>query len=127
MYYEKGVILSFDLTVNNLRKYYSYKSPQGAYEKISRYLIANGFEKLKDSDYRNANITLRQTVVLMNDFSENNKWFTLCLNKLNLSPNIPKIDISDDLKLLHNDNEWQRQKNLEYQQYSKNINKGYER
>lgn len=40
--------------IANQGKYdYSKTSPQGAYEAIKRYLLKNGFEHRKDSDYIN--------------------------------------------------------------------------
>lgn len=47
----KGIVLSFDFEIDKLKKYYSKTSPQGAYEIMKRFLLKNGFEHLKDSDY----------------------------------------------------------------------------
>lgn len=102
-----GVVLSFDFAVDNLKIYYSETAPQGAYKAIQSYLVKNGFEHLKDSDYRNENIDDLETVDLLYHFSIKNKWFPFCLKKLDISPNVIKLDVSADIRAFR-DEEWGR-------------------
>lgn len=110
--YKNGTILTFDLSINNLKKYYSKTSPKNAYRYIKNFLLKNGFEHLKDSDYLNKNIRDVETSLLMLDFGANNKWFPLCVEKLNISPNVERLDISDNIKNLV-DEDWLKEKDLE--------------
>lgn len=107
-----GVVLSFDLSTIKLKDYFSKTSPQGAYDIIKRFLIKNGFEHRKDSDYVNSNIDKVSTVDLLVDFSDRNKWFPLCVNKMNISPNIETLDVTAQLEGLI-DEDWKNQKDKE--------------
>ncbi len=95
-----GVVLSFDLKTKKLKKYYSKKSPSGAYGKIKKYLLKNGFISLKDSDYLNESINQITAGDIIEEFCEDNKWFPLCVIKLNISPNVERLDTSNEIKLL---------------------------
>lgn len=97
----KGTVLTFDFVIEELKKYYSSTSPKNAYREVKNYLVKNGFEHLKDSDYRHLEFSLEETFALVCDFSGNNRWFSLSLNKLNLSPNMPVIDVSKEIKDLY--------------------------
>lgn len=110
--WDNGAVLSFDLYTNNLKKYYSSNSFQNAYRDIKNFLLKNGFEHLKDSDYLNKNIDDVQTAKIMRNFGIKNKWFPACINKLNISPNVEKLDISDNIKNLV-DLDWLKEKDLE--------------
>jgi len=107
--WENGVVLSFDFVVDDLKTYYSEKSPQGAYDVIKSYLLKNGFEHLKDSDYKNANIDDLETADLLYHFSRENKWFPYCLKKMDISPNVIKLDVSKDIWAFR-DEEWAAQR-----------------
>ena len=110
--WENGVVLSFDLDTNLLKLYYSSTSPQTAYTDIKKFLVNNKFEHKRDSDYVNPNINKIGTVELIRNFSKNNKWFPICVNKINISPNIQSLDISSDIiKLV--DEEWKNKKAIE--------------
>lgn len=109
----KGVLLTFDLDTKLLRDYYSRTSPQGAYEVIERYLKKQKFEHLKDTDYRHTEMSKVEVLKLVADFAQNNKWFPLCLNKMNISPNVPILDISHDIKMMYTDEEWKQEKDAE--------------
>lgn len=100
-----GVVLSFDFVFDSLKVYYSETAPQGAYEVIKSYLVKNGFEHLKDSDYKNEKIDDLETVDLLYHFSMKNKWFPFCLKKLDISPNVIKLDVSTDIWAFR-DEEW---------------------
>lgn len=100
-----GVVLTFDFVVDNLKVYYSSTAPQGAYKAIKSYLIKNGFEHLKDSDYKNEKIDDLETADLLYHFSVKNKWFPFCLEKLDISPNVIKLDVSADIRAFC-DEEW---------------------
>lgn len=100
-----GVVLSFDLVVEELKQYFSEKAPQGAYEVIKKYLLKHGFEHLRDTDYKNEHITKYETVDILYRFSRENKWFPYCVRKLNISPNIITLDISEDIQALR-DERW---------------------
>lgn len=106
--WENGVILSFDLDTNKLKEYYTGNTFNKAYRDIQRYLISEGFSHLKDSDYINENIQDFNAHKIIMEFSEENKWFPFCINKLNISPNIEKIDISDEIRKLQ-DKEWEEE------------------
>jgi len=108
----RGVVLSFDLDTAKLKSYFSKTSPQGAYDVIKRFLLNNGFEHKKDSDYVNVNIDKVATVDLLVDFADENKWFPLCINKMNISPNVETLDISIQIERL-TDKEWKKQKDIE--------------
>ena len=110
--WRNGVVLSFDLSIAKLKDYFSNSSPQGAYDIIKRFLLNNGFEHKKDSDYVNTNIDKIDTVDFLVDFSEDHKWFPLCVNKMNISPNIETLDITTQLEGLI-DEEWKVQKDKE--------------
>lgn len=103
-----GVVLTFDFVVDDLMVYYSSTAPQGAYEVIRSYLIKNGFEHLKDSDYKNEKIDDLETADLLYHFSVKNKWFPFCLKKLGISPNVIKLDVSADIRAFC-DEEWGRE------------------
>lgn len=109
--WERGIVLSFDLDTIKLKIYYSKTSPQGAYDVVKRFLKKNGFEHKKDSDYVNINIDKVTAAELMYFFAKENKWFPLCINKMNISPNVETLDISAQLKLLV-DEKWKQQKDL---------------
>ena len=96
----RGVVLSFDFVTKDLKDYYSKNSPQGAYEVLKRFLLKNGFEHLRDSDYKNKFMDKVDTVDLLYSFSRDHKWFPHCINKVNISPNITALDISNDIKAL---------------------------
>lgn len=110
--WEHGVVLSFDLDTASLKKYFSKTSPHGAYDVVKRFLKNNGFKHKKDSDYVNENIGKIAAVDLLVDFTDQNKWFPLCVNKMNISPNVAVLDISEELKQLA-DEDWQKQKDEE--------------
>lgn len=76
-----GVLLTFDFIINNLEKYYSYKSPKNAYREIGKFLTENGFEKTKDSDYISLEINRKKAYRLINEFAKEEKWFALCIKK----------------------------------------------
>jgi virulence-associated protein VapD len=103
-----GVVLSFDFVVESLKTYYSKTSPQRAYDVIKSYLEKNGFEHLKDSDYRNENIDDVETADLLYHFSCENKWFPYCVRKMDISPNVEKLDVSRDIWAFR-DEEWAEQ------------------
>lgn len=97
-----GVILSFDFNTKLLKEYFSITSPQGAYRVMKYFLLSHGFEHKKDSDYVNIKIHKVKAVDLLLDFAENNAWFPICVNKMNISPNIISLDISTQLQRLVN-------------------------
>lgn len=104
-----GVVLSFDFVVEDLRVYYSANAPQGAYEVIKAYLLKNGFVHLKDSDYKNEKIDDLETADLLYHFSISHKWFPFCLRKMDISPNVIKLDVSADIQAFR-DEEWGRER-----------------
>lgn len=104
-----GVVLSFDLDTESLKKYFSKTSPQGAYDVIKRFLKGSGFEHRRDSDYVNSKLDKIDTSKLLYLFAKDNKWFPLCVNKMIISPNIITLDIVDDIKGMI-DEDWKAQK-----------------
>ncbi len=111
--WKNGVFLTFDLPINDLKTYYSNTSPQNAYTVIRKYLVANGFEALGDSDYRNFNINKLQTLKLFDEFSKKHKWFVFCLDKLDIAPNTKRLDVAPQFRLT-GDKEFKKQKEEEY-------------
>lgn len=96
--WDNGVVLSFDLVVSDLRQYYSKSSPQNAYTVIKQYLVNNGFTHIKDSDYVNPNIDFLKANRLIFNFSQKNKWFPYCVNKVIVSPNVKSLDLTTRIR-----------------------------
>lgn len=112
--FRKGVVVSFDLIVANLKRYFSEKSPQGAYSVIAKELESYGFEKLKDSDYRHSTMSKREAAKIIADFSEREKWFPASISKVIISPNVPQLEITNELKGFYSDKDWINAKDKEY-------------
>lgn len=112
---EMGVVISFDFVIENLKRYYSEKSPQGAYAVIAKEFENCGFEKLGDSDYRHNTMSEDNALKLIARFSEKEKWFPVSINKLIISPNVPNLDVSDTIKKLYTDIEWKNEKDKMYE------------
>lgn len=110
--WKNGVVLSFDLDTKLLKRYYSKTSPQNAYRDVKKYLIENGFGHTKDTDYVNNTIEKVDAIILLKKFSKENKWFPICVNKINISPNIVSLDISLQINKL-TDEKWKMQKDNE--------------
>lgn len=113
-FFGKGVVVSFDLVTANLKKYYSEKSPQGAYEVIAKEFENHGFEKLKDSDYRNNAMSEFDALEMIKNFAQKEKWFPASVDKIIVSPNVPRLDISDTVKEVFADKDWINAKDKEY-------------
>ncbi len=111
--WENGVVLSFDLYYNELKKYYSETSPENAYKVIKKFLINNGFKHIKDSDYFHNDINKIKTFKLINRFSKNNIWFPLSIKKIIISPNVSNLDITDEVKNIGDDYLRQNEKDKE--------------
>ena len=92
---KKGVILTFDFVIKNLEKYYSYKSPKNAYREIGKFLIENGFEKTRDSDYVSDKYNRLNAIGILDEFSKNNKRFSLCISKVSVAPIDSSWELSD--------------------------------
>ena len=92
---KKGVILTFDFVIKNLEKYYSYKSQKNAYREIGKFLIENGFEKTRDSDYVSDKYNRLNAIGILDEFSKNNKWFSLCISKVSVAPIDSSWELSD--------------------------------
>lgn len=102
------MVSSFDFVVDDLKTYYSETSPHGAYDVIRTYLLNNGFEHLKDSDYKNIHMDDLETADLLYHFSRENKWFPYCLKKMDISLNVERLDVSRDIWALR-DEEWAKE------------------
>ena len=111
--WKNGVVLSFDLDTKLLKKYYSKTSPQNAYRDVKKYLMENGFGHTKDTDYVNNTIKKVDAIILLKKFSKENKWVPICVNKINISPNIVSLDISLQISKL-TDEEWKMQRDNEF-------------
>ena len=110
--WKNGVVLSFDLDTKLLKKYYSKTSPQNSYRDVKKYLKENGFGHTKDTDYVNNTIKKVDAIILLKKFSKENKWFPICVNKINISPNIVSLDISLQINKL-TDEKWKMQRDNE--------------
>ena len=110
--WKNGVVLSFDLDTKLLKKYYSKTSPQNAYRDVKKYLMENGFGHTKDTDYVNNTIKKGDAIILLKKFSKENKWLPICVNKINISPNIVSLDISLQINKL-TDEKWKMQRDNE--------------
>lgn len=106
--WSNGVVLSFDFNVADLKTYFSEKYPQMAYKVIKDFLIKNGFEHLKDSDYKNQGLDDISATELLYDFADENKWFPFCVRKMDISPNVIQLDISHDLQAVRDD-DWAKE------------------
>lgn len=115
---KKGVSITFDFEIKSLQKYYSFTSPKNAYKVIGDYLIKEGFEKTKDSDYISYSNNLKKVISIIKKFAKNNKWFSPSLTKLAITPINQIWDLSEDYKILYNDEGFIKQKD---QEYLKNI------
>lgn len=111
----EGVVVSFDLVTDNLKRYYSEKSPQGAYAVIAKEFKRKGFEKLKDSDYRHTSMSEADALEVISKFAKSEKWFPVCISKVIVSPNVPKLDISDRMKEYFTDTDWKNEKDRIYE------------
>ncbi len=113
--WKDGVVLSFDLDTNKLREYYHPKYPENAYDVIRRFLEKKGFEHLRDTDYVNYHMNKKQTLSLLKEFNQNQKWFPACKTKVIISPNNQSLDVS---KIIDKDidKNWLKEKKLEIQQ-----------
>ena len=99
-----GVVLSFDLDTKLLKKYYSINYT-GAYKIIKNFLLKNGFEHNQDSDYINPNMTRVDAVDTLVDLSYKYTWFPLCVKKVNLSPNVEVLEVSNEIRnFINNEN-----------------------
>lgn len=106
--WSNGVVLSFDFNVADLKTYFSERYPQAAYKVIKDFLVQNGFEHLKDSDYKNQSLDDIGATKLLYKFAKENKWFPFCLRKMDISPNVIQLDISRDLWAVRDD-DWAKE------------------
>ena len=113
---KKGVSVTFDFKIADLKKYYSFTSPKNAYRKIGNYLVKNGFEKTKDSDYITYFKSKTETIELIKNFIQENKWFVISLKKLAITPITRKWNLSNKYKNLYTDKNFKEQKEMEYNQ-----------
>lgn len=111
--WDRGIVLSFDFKIDKLRRYYSKESPENAYKVVKNFLLKNGFEHLKDSDYLSLGLNRFKTSILLKDFSFKNKWFPLCIEKLILSPNVESLDVSNTIRTFIDD-DFKRVKDLAF-------------
>lgn len=83
-----GVVVSFDFKMSLLEVYFPGGSDKRsiAYDKIRKFLISKGYESLSDGNYRNNEDTQQLCFNKILEFSEENKWFPLCINKLIIIP-----------------------------------------
>lgn len=95
-----GVVVSFDLSMDMLDKYYpgGRANRARAYGAIRSFLKSHGYEHLRDSDYKNNDDTMQGCYDKILVFNENNKWFSLCVNKLIIMPGSLYCDYTDLLK-----------------------------
>ena len=123
---EEGSVVSFDLNTAKLKIYYSKTSPQGAYDVIKKYLIKNGFEHQKDSDYLHLDMDIVDAAEIISEFAATNKWFPLCVNKVNVVPNVKTRDLLPRISE-YLDVDYQRQKEDELLQEEKVEYRSFER
>lgn len=122
-----GSYISVDFNVQKLKIFFSHTSPQGAYKKVKQYLESHGYEHVKDSNFKCNNLSHTDALKIIYEFAEENKWFSSSIKKVNIMPLSDQWDITLDIKNDYLDVSWEKEKSKEYQQYSKNINTGYER
>lgn len=113
---KKGVSVTFDFKIADLKKYYSFTSPKNAYRKFGNYLVKNGFHKTKDSDYITYSKSKTETIELIKNFAKEYKWFTPSLKKLAIMPITEQWDLSYEYKNIYNDEKFMKQKEVEYNQ-----------
>lgn len=95
-----GVVISFDLSMAMLDKYYpgGRENRAKAYSTIRSFLKSKGYEHLRDSDYKNNEDTMQGCYDKILNFNELHKWFSLCVNKLIIMPGSLYCDYTDLLK-----------------------------
>lgn len=72
--------ISFDLDTKALKRYYSARSWNNAYEIIKRHMLKNGFSWVQGSVYvsKKPMSSMRVTNILM-ELTESNPWLNLCM------------------------------------------------
>lgn len=116
---EKGYLLTFDLKINDLTKYYSNTSPKNAYKVIKKYLESEGFESKKDSDYLIYNKSNLEIVQILSSFSEKEKWFPLCVEKISVTEIKDVWDISKQVKSEYIDKDFKQAKDKQFESMQK--------
>lgn len=95
---EKWCSIIFWFWYRKLKEFYPLNDWRKAFKDIRKYLEERDFIPLKDSDYKNEKINKVGSTILLYEFGIENEWFGKCINKINISPNIEILDISDDVK-----------------------------
>lgn len=118
-----GSYVSVDFDISNLKIYYDEKSYSNAYRELKTYMKKYDFEHIKDTNYVNHDINILDTYKILDNFARDNKWFALCINKVNVMPINKTWDLTFDIIKDNTDVEFKKQKELEYEKkYSKKEN-----
>ena len=89
--------LYFDLSVRNLKKYYSETNPNRAYRQIRDYLLENNFSHEQYSGYHsNYQTTVLEIMDLIQKMSRTLPWLPICLNHFEVT----NIGSNHDLMLI---------------------------
>ncbi len=110
-----NILLTFDLKKKDLETFYSTKSPGNAYRVIRNFFEKNGLKNVGDSDYIGENINNKDTLKLVKEFADENKWFAPCVQKLIITTADQEWDISDKIINLYSvlNNSKENEKNNE--------------
>ena len=110
----KGSYISIDFEVKLLEQYYSFSAPGNAYRVLKTYLTVNGFEHIKDTNYKSTTHNFYEAVRLIDSFAAKYKWFALSVKKVDISLISDSFSIINGIKLLHTDERYKAQKEAEY-------------
>ena len=76
----------FDLFINELKNYYSKTNPKGAYSKVKRYMLKNGFSHAQYSGYHsNYKTTDANIFDIMGKMNEELPWLKHCVNHIEVT------------------------------------------
>ncbi|MCD8045354.1 MAG: hypothetical protein LUE90_01630 [Clostridiales bacterium] len=92
--------LYFDLSVKQLRKYFSATDPNRAYRKIKRFLLSRNFSHVQysgyHSDYRTTDLRIFDLIMEMN---KQLPWLAKCVNRFEVT----NVGARHDLMILFDD------------------------
>lgn len=67
--------INFDLSMDELKKHYSFEHPEGAYLKIRRFFEDNGYTHVQGSGYHSTeNISLQKNYDVLKELTDKYEW-----------------------------------------------------
>ena len=87
--------LYFDLSIKALKRFFSYKNPKGAYEKLQKYFESNNFSHEQYSGYHSKyKTTDLEIFLLMQKMKKIFPWMEKCVNHFEVT------DVGEDYDLM---------------------------